>query len=127
LAGPRHALRALQRAGLPRAERPDRRRPADAGPAGEGGARRMSLPQPPVRAPALDRPGLLWLNVARPLGLAELAGRVVLLDFWTFCCINCLQILPSLARLEAAFPTELAVIGVHSPKFPAERDPEKLR
>jgi thiol-disulfide isomerase/thioredoxin/sugar lactone lactonase YvrE len=76
-----------------------------------------------VRAPEIDRPGLVWLNAPGPLSLADLRGRLVILDFWTFCCINCLQLLPALARVEAAFPAGVAVIGVHSPKFPHERDP----
>lgn len=77
-------------------------------------------------APEIDRPGLHWFNVAAPLRLADLRGRIVLLDFWTFCCVNCLHVLPTLARLEERFPDEVVVIGVHSPKFPAEQDPEKV-
>ncbi|MBI5163717.1 MAG: hypothetical protein HY985_07425, partial [Magnetospirillum sp.] len=73
-------------------------------------------------APDLDRPGLHWLNVARPLTRADLAGRLVILDFWTFCCINCFHVLPTLARIERQFPAEVTVIGVHSPKFSHEED-----
>ena len=80
-----------------------------------------------VRAPEINRPGLQWFNVARPLSLADLRGRIVILDFWTFCCINCMHILPILRRVEEAFPTEVAVIGVHSPKFTAERDAGNLQ
>jgi sugar lactone lactonase YvrE/thiol-disulfide isomerase/thioredoxin len=80
-----------------------------------------------VRAPEIDRPGLQWFNVDKPLSLADLAGKIVLLDFWTLCCINCIHVLPTLAILEQAFPDEVAVIGVHSPKFEAEKDPERLR
>ena len=80
-----------------------------------------------TRAPELDRPGLLWLNTPEPLGLARLRGRLVLLDFWTFCCVNCLHVLPTLRRVEEAFADEVTVIGVHSPKFDAERDPANLR
>lgn len=80
-----------------------------------------------VRAPEIDIPGVVWLNTPGPLSLAALRGRLVLLDFWTLCCINCIHVLPTLARLEAEFPTDLAVIGVHSPKFPHERDPEAVR
>jgi sugar lactone lactonase YvrE len=75
-----------------------------------------------VRAPDFDQPGLAWFNVAAPLSLAALRGKLVILDFWTFCCINCLQILPTLRRVEEAFPDEVVVIGVHSPKFAAERE-----
>ena len=60
--------------------------------------------------------------MAEPLSLARLRGKVVLLDFWTFCCINCLHIVEELRPLETAFPNELVIIGVHSPKFPEEAD-----
>jgi len=80
-----------------------------------------------TRAPELDRPGLTWFNVETPLRLADLRGRLVILDFWTFCCINCLHVVPTLRRLEERFPDEVIVIGVHSPKFTAEQDPENLR
>lgn len=79
-----------------------------------------------VRAPELARPGLTWLNAPAPLSLADLSGKLVILDFWTFCCINCMHVLPTLARVEARFPDTVAVIGVHSPKFAAERDPANV-
>jgi sugar lactone lactonase YvrE/thiol-disulfide isomerase/thioredoxin len=82
---------------------------------------------PVVRAPELDRPGLDWLNVAAPLRLSDLGGRLAILDFWTSCCINCIQILPTLRRIEEAFPEEVVVIGVHSPKFAAEKRAENVR
>jgi thiol-disulfide isomerase/thioredoxin len=75
-----------------------------------------------VRAPDFDQPGLAWFNVPAPLTLAALRGKLVILDFWTFCCVNCMHTLPSLRRVEEAFPDEVVVIGVHSPKFAAERD-----
>ncbi|MGE5506814.1 MAG: thioredoxin-like domain-containing protein, partial [Actinomycetota bacterium] len=75
-----------------------------------------------TRAPDFDRPGLSWFNVAEPLTLSDLRGRIVVLDFWTFCCINCFHVLPTLRRIEETFPAEVAVIGVHSPKFDHERD-----
>jgi len=75
-----------------------------------------------TRAPDFDRSGLTWFNVEQPLDLAALKGRLVVLDFWTFCCINCFHVLPTLKRLEETFPAELAVIGVHSPKFDHEQD-----
>ncbi len=74
----------------------------------------------PVMAPELDG-GVAWLNTAGPLKLADLRGRVVLLDFWTLCCINCIHTIPDLARLEAKYPGLLVVIGVHTPKFPNEK------
>lgn len=80
----------------------------------------------PVRAPEIAHPGLTWFNTPAPLSLADLRGRFVVLDFWTFCCINCMHILPTLKKLEQAFPEEVVVIGVHSPKFAAERDPQNV-
>jgi len=74
-----------------------------------------------VMAPELAGAGG-WINTAEPLSLAALRGKVVILDFWTFCCINCLHIIEELRPLEAAFPTELVIVGVHSPKFPEEHD-----
>lgn len=80
-----------------------------------------------VRAPEIAREGQTWFNVAEPLSLAELGGRMVILDFWTLCCVNCLHVLETLRLLEKAFPEEVVVIGVHSPKFEAEKDPERVR
>lgn len=79
-----------------------------------------------VRAPEIDRSGLRWFNVDTPLSLDTLHGRLVILDFWTFCCINCMHIVPTLRRIEEMFPEEVVVIGVHSPKFAAEKDPANL-
>lgn len=87
----------------------------------------MELFEAPTRAPEINRPGLFWLNTPSPLSLADLRGKVVLLDFWTFCCINCMHILPTLRRIETAFADEVMVIGVHSPKFAAEKDIENVR
>ncbi|MBF0393523.1 MAG: redoxin domain-containing protein [Alphaproteobacteria bacterium] len=75
-----------------------------------------------TRAPEIDRAGLVWFNVDAPLTLEDLRGRLVILDFWTFCCINCMHVLPTLRRIEEAHPDEVVVIGIHSPKFQAERD-----
>ncbi len=81
-----------------------------------------------VRAPELPAE-FPWFNTATPLRLGqELRGRVVVLDFWTFCCINCMHVLPDLAYLEARFRDEpVAVIGVHSPKYPNEAIPAHVR
>src|SRR3954468_9463318 len=79
------------------------------------------------RAPELPA-HFAWLNTDRPLSFArELQGQVVLLDFWTFCCINCMHVLPDLAYLEKKFPKELVVIGVHSAKFDNERESGNIR
>ncbi|WP_193106511.1 thioredoxin-like domain-containing protein [Brachybacterium sp. FME24] len=68
-----------------------------------------------------------WLNTGgADLDLEALRGKIVLLDFWTFCCVNCLHVLEELRPLEAKWADELVVIGVHSPKFEFEKDPEAL-
>lgn len=85
----------------------------------------MTSRLPRVRASELVGRG--WLNTGgRALTLADLRGRVVVLDFWTFCCINCLHVLDELRALEAAHPDVLVVVGVHSPKFVHEADPAAL-
>ena len=71
--------------------------------------------------------GVAWLNTAGPLTLKDVRGKVVLLDFWTLCCINCIHIMPDLAKLEKKYPNELAVIGVHSPKFDNEKETKSIR
>ena len=72
--------------------------------------------------------GLPWLNTAGPVSLhKDLKGKVVLLDFWTLCCINCIHIQPDLKRLEKKYPNELVVIGVHSAKFDNEKDTRSIR
>ena len=80
----------------------------------------------PVRAPELTD-GTGWLNTDRPVYIKDLKGKVVLLDFWTYCCINCMHVIPDLKRLEAKYPDELVVIGVHSAKFTNERDSDNIR
>jgi DNA-binding beta-propeller fold protein YncE len=79
-----------------------------------------------VRAPELTG-GRGWLNTDKPLTLAALKGKVVLLDFWTYGCINCIHIIPDLKRLEHKYPDQLVVIGVHSAKFENEKDTENIR
>jgi thiol-disulfide isomerase/thioredoxin len=79
-----------------------------------------------VRAPELVGRG--WLNTgdAQPR-LADFRGKVLLLDFWTFCCINCLHVLDELRPLEEEFADVLVTVGVHSPKFVHEADEAALR
>lgn len=78
-----------------------------------------------VRGSALE--GRNWLNTGgRQLGLEDLRGKIVLLDFWTFCCINCLHVLDELRPLEEKFSDVLVTVGVHSPKFEHEADPVAL-
>ena len=81
--------------------------------------------RPRVRAPELRGRG--WLNTDHDLSLAELRGRFVLLDFWAFCCVNCLHVLGEMRPLEQKYDGELVVVGVHSPKFVHEADPDALR
>jgi len=68
-----------------------------------------------------------WLNTDKPLSIAALKGKVVLLDFWTYGCINCIHIIPDLKKLEAKYPNNLVVIGVHSAKFDNEKDTDNIR
>ncbi len=70
--------------------------------------------------------GLTWINASGPIQLSELRGKFVLLDFWTYCCINCMHILPELKKLEKAYPNHLVVIGVHSAKFATEQDSKNI-
>jgi sugar lactone lactonase YvrE/thiol-disulfide isomerase/thioredoxin len=79
-----------------------------------------------IRAPELPQ-HYAWLNTDRPLSLTNLKGRVVILDFWTYCCINCLHILPDLKYLEQKYRDCLTVIGVHSAKFDNEKETENIR
>lgn len=71
--------------------------------------------------------GLEWLNTKEPLKMQELRGKFVLLDFWTYCCINCIHIIPDLKKLEEKYDEELVVIGVHSAKFSTEKDSDNIR
>ncbi|XP_077406961.1 NHL repeat-containing protein 2 [Vanacampus margaritifer] len=74
--------------------------------------------------------GLEWLNTEAPLSFSgELAGKVVLLDFFTYCCINCMHILPDLHHLEQEHSVQdgLVIVGVHSAKFPNEKVLDNVR
>ena len=79
-----------------------------------------------VRAPEIEG-GSGWLNTDKPLSLAALKGKVVLLDFWTYGCINCIHIIPDLKKLEEKYANQLVVIGVHSAKFKNEKETENIR
>ena len=67
-----------------------------------------------------------WLNVNRPLTVNDMKGRLVLLDFWTYGCINCMQIAPDLEKLEAMFGNQLLIVGVHSAKFKGEQGSDRI-
>lgn len=82
--------------------------------------------KPRPKAPDLVG-GTAWLNTEKPITMADLKGRIVLLDFWTLCCINCIHTLPDLAQIEARYPGMVVVIGVHSPKFENEKNTESIK
>ncbi|GHO84303.1 thioredoxin-like domain-containing protein [Dictyobacter formicarum] len=88
----------------------------------------MSKPQfrGEVRAPDFPT-NLDWINSDHPLSMTELRGQMVILHFWTFCCVNCMHALAQLRIIAAAFPDTLTVISVHSPKFPREQFTNSVR
>ena len=90
------------------------------------GAVGAQTPVKPVAAPELDG-GTAWINTGKPLKLKDLRGKIVVLDFWTLCCINCMHIMPDLAKLEEKYKNQVVVIGVHSPKFDNEKNTEAVR
>ncbi len=68
-----------------------------------------------------------WINSA-PLGVEELRGKIVLLDFWTYTCVNCIRTLPYLREWHDKYADEgLLIIGVHTPEFEFEKLPENVR
>ncbi|WP_309106229.1 NHL domain-containing thioredoxin family protein [Arthrobacter sp.] len=80
-----------------------------------------------LRVRASELVGRGWLNTGgKSLDLELLRGKIVLLDFWTFCCINCLHVLDELRPLEEQYSDVLVTVGVHSPKFEHEADPVAL-
>lgn len=79
-----------------------------------------------VAAPAFP-PGLDWINVDAPLTMPGLRGKIVLLDFWTYGCINCIHMIPIFERIEEKYADEVVVIGVHSAKFETEGQTDSLR
>ncbi|MEV3937802.1 NHL domain-containing thioredoxin family protein [Glycomyces sp. NPDC049804] len=87
----------------------------------------MAQPSKQSRVRGAELVGRGWLNTGgRRLDLESLRGKVAILDFWTFCCINCLHVLDELRPLEEKYGDALVIIGVHSPKFEHERDPQAL-
>ncbi len=78
--------------------------------------------------PAPDFPaGLDWINVSAPLTMQSLRGKVIVLDFWTYGCINCIHMIPTLQKLEAKYGSALQIVGVHSAKFANEGQTENIR
>src|SRR6201991_624526 len=94
--------------------------------AGERGVSMSAQDRARVRAPEIQG-GRGWLNTDKPLSIAALKGKIVLLDFWTYGCINCIHIIPDLKKLEAKYANQLVVIGVHSAKFQNEKETENIR
>lgn len=68
-----------------------------------------------------------WLNVERALQPSDLKNRVILLDFWSYSCVSCIQSLPDIKKLEEKFGNKLTVIGVHSRKFDNERNIKSIK
>jgi cytochrome c biogenesis protein CcdA/thiol-disulfide isomerase/thioredoxin len=99
---------------------------AGEGEAGEGGGKAGARSGLPVLGTAPEFVGTQrWFNTPgdRPLSLASLRGRVVLVDFWTYSCINCLRTLPYLTAWDKRYRDDgLTIVGVHSPEFPFEKD-----
>jgi cytochrome c biogenesis protein CcdA/thiol-disulfide isomerase/thioredoxin len=93
--------------------------------------RRPQQAQLDVLGPAPDFTGnQRWFNTPgdRPLSLRQLRGKVVLVDFWTYTCINCLRTLPYLKALDARYRDDgLVIVGVHTPEFPFERDAQNVQ
>lgn len=67
-----------------------------------------------------------WVNTERPLTADDFKGRLVLLDFWTYGCINCMQVIPDLDYLEKTYP-QLLIVGVHSAKYTGEGLSDRIK
>ncbi len=84
----------------------------------------------PIYGDAPELAGITdWLNADdTPRTLAALRGRVVLIDFWTYSCINCIRTIPHLREWDRAYRAKgLTIVGVHTPEFAFERDPGNVR
>jgi cytochrome c biogenesis protein CcdA/thiol-disulfide isomerase/thioredoxin len=118
--------RDLEESGATRDRLADLRGGAGGGTVAEAAARANGGKRLPVLGTAPELRGTQsWFNTAngRPLTLRSLRGRVVLIDFWTYSCINCLRTLPALRAWDARYRRDgLTIVGVHSPEFPFERD-----
>jgi thiol-disulfide isomerase/thioredoxin len=93
----------------------------------------ISEPMPPSASlpdlgPAPELTNETWLNVDAPLLLASLRGKVVALEMWTFGCINCRNVIPSLKGWHEAYKDQgLVIIGNHYPEFSYEEDLDNLK
>ncbi|HEX8834269.1 MAG TPA: thioredoxin-like domain-containing protein [Abditibacteriaceae bacterium] len=90
------------------------------------GAMMLQAPATSLEAPEFPN-GATWLNTEKPLSLRALRGKIVLLDFWTYGCINCMHILPDLKKLERKYPNELVIVSVHTAKFRNEDESQNIR
>jgi len=92
-------------------------------------AKKVLLPPKDLREQALGfGKARGWLNASRTPKNEDFLGRVVVVDFWTTCCINCMHALPTLAKLEQRHEKDpFVVVGVHTQKFDAEPEPARLR
>lgn len=82
--------------------------------------------KPLIHAPKLNAANLPWFNTRVPFDLPDFKGKLAILDFWTYCCINCIHVIPTLKRIEESFPDSVVVVGIHSPKFPGEKNTRNL-
>jgi len=93
------------------------------------GASAQPGPGAPTGPPAPELTGNVWLNLtnASRLSLASRYGKVTVVHFWTFDCVNCRHNLPFYLRWRRRFAAQgLEVIGIHTPETPAERDPANV-
>lgn len=80
-----------------------------------------------IKAPDFPQ-NFKWIATDKPLSLQQLKGHIVILDFWTYCCINCMHVLSTLKKIEEKYRYQpVVVIGVHSNKFDNETDEENIR
>ena len=85
-------------------------------------------PTDPFRAGEYFSGSKGWLNTAEPVTNAQMKGQVVLVDFWTYCCINCIHVMPELKWLEEKYKDQpFVVVGVHSGKFDQEKNLDNIR
>ncbi len=100
--------------------------PSDSTPQGESAVESRYAGRSDLPAPEFPT-GLDWINVPAPLTIESLRGKIVILDFWTYGCINCIHMIPTLQRLEDKYGSALLVIGVHSAKFANEGETQNIR
>ncbi len=68
-----------------------------------------------------------WLNIDKPLSIKDLNGYIIVLDFWTYCCINCMHMLHTLEVIEERYKNKpVVIIGIHSAKFYNEQVKENI-